>query len=628
MSAILAVFNRQGAPVEAQQVQAMLAATSHRALDGQHSWDSNQIILAHQHFWITPEEVGEKQPLVDEGGIAISSDARLDNRSDLIAALQLDEAIGSSLSDATLLLRAYRQWGVKCVEHLLGDFAFAIWDGSKRHLFIARDPLGTRGLYYYLDREYCLVASEIKSLLAHPSVPRRLNESRVAEYLANLWHNHEETFYQDIFSCPPAHCLLVSAGGVRKWRYWEIDLEARIRYRSDEEYAEHFLVLLKEAVRCRLRTTGKVGISLSGGLDSTTIAALAATFLSSEGGRGREGGLRGQLKSFSYVFDELSSCDERAFIQPVVERYQLDATYMTADDQWTLRSPWPVMADFVISDAYIWLPLMVMKEARQAGCRVLLNGHFGDALFAGSKYWSAALLSELRLRRLFKIFVRYRFSSGFYRDITNHALLPLIPPCLKQAYRSWRSVPDAYAARLHADFIKRTHLQEGRHSNQSSRQLSTSRQWKRYRSLMEGGWDQGVSVIQEMAHQHHLELATPFWDRRLVEYVCALPADQLGHPPWTKWLLRKAISDWLPDSVCWRPQKTTFYSLFKKGLADREYLTLKKTLTNPQIVERRFVRADWLQRELEVAPNWSDTGFALWSALSLELWLRRYWSNE
>lgn len=633
MSAILAVFNRNGAPVDPQEVAAMLATTPHHAQDGQACFYAGCIALAHQHFWITPEEVGEEQPLVDNNQnnqnnqgnqIAITCDARLDNREALITKLRLEPTFAQSLSDATLLLQAYRRWGVKCVEHLLGDFSFALWDSAKRHLFVARDALGARGLVYYLDREDCLIASQIKPLLAHPAVPRRLNEGKVADYLAGLWYNQEETFYQDLFYCPPGHCLLVSAEKVYQWRYWDINPDKSIRYRQKGEDAEHFLELLKEAVRCRLRTIGSVGISLSGGLDSTSIAALAAPLLAQQ--IGSDAG-RDKLLSFSYVFDKLTSCDERLWIQPLVTRYGLESSYILADEKWTLcnHKEWPISPEFIMSDAYIWLPLSVMEAAQQAGCRVLLNGHFGDVLFAGAQFWAAELLAEFNWRSLLQIVKNHRASLNLRRDFLDNGLRQLIPSRLKEAYRLLRPIPFAHPG-IHPNLVERTELQKRLRQQQGGKKFSALGQWVRYRGLTASAWSQGISAARELYHQYGLEPAMPFWDRRLIEYIMALPANQLGQPYRTKRLLREAMSDRLPELVRERVGKTSFDPLLKKGLFFKENAIVRSLLTDPQVVERRFIQAKWLQGELEKSQK-SDNAYALWLTLSLELWLRQYWNS-
>ena len=281
MSGILAVFNRDGQPLEPVEVDGLIDACPERAVDGQAVWVDGSIALGHQHFWVAPEDRAERQPLVDPvSERVISADVRLDNRAELFGSLGLAPESTRGLSDTVLVLRAYRKWGVACVERLLGDFVFAIWDGAAQGLFVARDALGSRSVCYYLDARYLVAASEIAQILAHRAVHVHLNERKVADHLAFLFDDHEQTFYKNVYYLPPAHCLWVSAGTSRRWRYWELAPKPLLNYRRDEEYAEHFLALLRAAVRCRMRSSAPIGLSLSGGLDSTLLAALASEGLS------------------------------------------------------------------------------------------------------------------------------------------------------------------------------------------------------------------------------------------------------------------------------------------------------------------------------------------------------------
>jgi asparagine synthase (glutamine-hydrolysing) len=624
MSTIVAVFCRNGAPVIPETVEAMLVAGQGRAIDGMDQWIQGSVAMGHQHFWITPEEVGERQPLVADGGnYAIVCSARLDNRHYLITTLDLHSTDSRSVSDASLILQAYRRWGTATVDHLLGDYTFVIWDAQQQHLFIARDALGSREVCYYLDRHTLLVASEPGQILAHPAVQRRLNEGRVAEYLAYVWDNHEETFYQGINFCPPAHCLLVTPESLRQWRHWDIDPKVEIHYRDDREYAEHFHSLLTEAVRCRLRTVGPVGISLSGGLDSATIAALAATLLPECLPQ------QAHLKSFSYVFAELFSCDESRYIKPLVERYGIDAAYILSDDKWPLKNypGWPSYRDNPAQDNMVLLTIAVLRAASTAGCRLLLTGLFGDHLFSGGDFWAADMI---RHHRWSQLLVEIRSNKGtavnWQQEILLNGFRPLAPAWLKRAYLHLRPISiEARHPGLQPSFAARTHLQERSLWNDRLKQYPAPGQWPRYRVLTDHGMSQGNALIRQLASQFGIDYAHPFFDRRLVEFIMAIPAYQLDRPRRKKWLLRNTMADFLPEVVSERVGKTSLNPLSEKGLLHEEQDIVRKIFDDPQIVKRGFVRGDWLRQELDAGRNWLRNGHLLWLSLSLEIWLDRYW---
>ena len=623
MSGLVAVFNRTGAPVDPAVIQAMLAASPHRAIDGQDCWISGPVALAHQHFWVTPEEVGEKQPLVADHGaggtLAVTFDGRLDNRQELLRALKL-VAPEQQWSDVALVLQSYQRWGEGCAERLLGDFAFALWDGFANSLLLARDSLGARELHFYLSEDWLVAASEIGQVLAHPIVSRRLNEAKVAEYLAGVWLSPGETFYSNVRSCPPGHVMKLTANLVQHRQYWSLNPEMRLRYRDDLDYAAHFRALFTDAVGCRLRTTARVGISLSGGMDSTSVAAVASPLLA-----GTPAG-QTRLKSFSYVFDELSSCDEREYIQPVVKRCGLDPTWLVADHLWTLQdvSSWPSSPAAPTGDAYARLPLAVMQAARDSGCRLLLNGQFGDALFSSGRYWAINMLRDMRLRPMFAVMTQSNGSFNWRRDLVAGGLAPLASEGMATVYRRRRRgnrIPQSIDACLAA----RTNLEDRLQPNTGTPSGVSRDRRSRYRGLTGEGWSQGIALAREFGHRHQVEFAMPWWDRRLVEFIMAVPADQLGRPGRTRWVQRNAMTGLLPEIVRQRSAKTSFRALLQRGLLDREHTTVTQLLSDPQIVQRGFVEQLWLNAELAAGDGWTSEGYLLWQALSLELWLQRFW---
>lgn len=620
MSDILVVFNRGGEPVEPSVVQNMLEANPHQTYDGVKVWIEGSIALAHQHFWITPEELDEEQPVADvTGRFMITADARIDNRQELSAALKVEAGRSRRLSDATLILLAYQTWGVECPRYLLGDFAFAIWDASQQQFFVARDALGGRNIFYYLDQKHLLVASAISQFLAHPVVEPRINEGKVAEYLEGLWVNQEESFYEDIFYLPPAHAMLVSASSMRRWRYWDIDPDTQLRYKHDQDYTEHFLELFTEAVRCRLRTAYPVGIALSGGLDSTAVAAVAARVLPQTVPH------QTHLKSFSYVFDELVSCDERAFVQPLIDQYNIDATYISGDDKWPLRDlpSWPMTRDFINHDPYSWLPVALMEAASHSGCRLILSGIFGDQLFLGGQYWATEMIRQRRLRPLMHTLWSSRSRFRLLGYVLRYNLHPLIPKAPKRILSGVRR-SEWHNPGLHPQLIERTCLRQRRLAGRPRTGWRAER-WARYRSLTKSIEPQGLAVAKQQFGRYGLQRTDPFFDRRLVEYFMAVPADQLGLPGWNKVLLRRAMIGLVPEPVGKRRDKTSFVPLLEKGLLFHERNEVETLFNDPQIVRRQFVKPDWLRQELDAGGKWSENGYFLWLFLSLELWLNRYW---
>lgn len=620
MSSLIAIFDRRGEPAGREPLAAMLAVRPERGPDGSTIHADGPLALGFQKFSLLPEERLERQPLVMDD-VWLAADCRLDNRGELAGQLGLDALQAAAASDALLILLAYRRWGDECPARLLGDFAFIIWDKPRQRLFAARDPLGARGLVYYIDRGLCLMASEVGQLLAHPAVRPRLNDNRVAAFLANVWDRPEESFYHDISYLSPAHSLAVTADAVTRQAYWELR-PLTIRYRDEREYGDHYRELVTGAVRDRLRVNGPVGLSLSGGLDSSTLAALTARLLP-------ETGLQRRLKSFSYAFDELASCDERVFIRPVVDRYDIDATYVPGDELWTFRdmAEWPATPDYIMADPYIRLPLAAMAAASRAGVRLLMGGYFGDVLMTGQHYWALDMLRGGK----FGLLARTMGDNprGFYwrQSLVEYGLRRFIPPGLARRYRQVRPRRAVVAVPgIHDDLIARTDLLERLSPPTPPAALGAPGLWQRAQAMMGSAFSQGFPTTRYLYNRHGLELALPYYDRRLIEYVLAIPAYILGRPGGERRLHREAMRDLLPDEVRLRARPTSFLPLMMKGLNDRERETKRAIMTGAQVVERGYIRADWWAAQVEREYDLSADSYALWLGLSLELWLRRFWT--
>ena len=279
MSGIAGILNLNGAPVDPHQLRKMADAMAYRSRDGQKIWHDGSIGLVHCHFWTTPEEVGEEQPVGSlDGRHWITADARIDNRDELIPLLTAKGHLTKKIpTDAEVTLAAYQCWGEHCARHLVGDFAIAIWDAPARRLFMARDVIGLRQLYYALVDGVLYFGTAIGAVVA--ALPRApsLNRRVIEDYLRGRYSSWIcQTVYEEILRLPPAHSLIAKGNGLSAPRlYYVFGSQPPPDCKTDQEWMEAFRALLDEAVRSRLRSNMPVGILVSGGLDSSAIACVA-----------------------------------------------------------------------------------------------------------------------------------------------------------------------------------------------------------------------------------------------------------------------------------------------------------------------------------------------------------------
>ncbi|MBV1767746.1 MAG: hypothetical protein KUA29_05530, partial [Methanobacterium sp.] len=274
MSAITGIFYRKGKKVDPQLMERMNDKLSHRGVDGSHIWVEDNVGLGHQMLHTTPESLHEELPFIEDD-LVITADARIDNREELADELGIDEV--ETVSDSYFILKAYDMWGEDCPDKLLGDFAFAIWDKKKEILFCARDHMGVKPFYYYVDEEMFVFGTEIKALFEVEGVPREKDEKRIAlALMVDDFQERERTFYKEIKSFKAAHYMAMTKDSSKFKRYWKLNPDLEIRMDSDEEYMQEFLKICTEAVKCRLRSPDrKIGVMLSGGLDSSSVTRTA-----------------------------------------------------------------------------------------------------------------------------------------------------------------------------------------------------------------------------------------------------------------------------------------------------------------------------------------------------------------
>ena len=627
MSGICCLVDFSGTPADEIALRAMAESVAHRGPDGLRCRLMGRAALGHLALDTTPEAVRERQPVGDsDAAVYLVADARLDNRKELLTAL------GTSITedpptDAELIMAAYLRWGIHCPEHLLGDFAFAIWDAREGRLLCARDPAGVKPLHYSRQGDLLLVASEAQQILRHPAVPRRLDRLTVGEFLVDAVRDSDRTFFREILCLMPAHRLVATRGAVRLEAYWDVDPDRETVYRRDEEYAEHFRELLRRAVFDRMRVPDSaIGISMSGGLDSTSVAALARRPPSGVGAP--------RLLAVSFVFDQLERCDERIYIQAMADELGIEVEYIDAERFWILGDP-------VAYEPQLESPLLNWDGAyrhafgllRRGGARVMLNGQGGDVVARSTprSYLDRWRRGD-RVRVLLEI-ARYAWT--------------LRGPKLAEAVRRhlYRPVAARVRARrqVAAEGLTESEVQASDWMNPEffcriRSVLRPKRVWapypfrgsarqKHYEDLHLLATDgQGVSWMDRCSSRYGFEARYPFLDLRLIEFVLSIPPEQLFRPGSHKSLIRRAMTGILPDVVRDRPDKSSLEAFLHWSLRKKETRRIRRLLDSPHVAAMGFVDEGRLVAAYERfrAGDWTGPVSPLWRCIQLEIWLRKY----
>ncbi|MEM7590112.1 MAG: lasso peptide isopeptide bond-forming cyclase [Cyanobacteria bacterium P01_A01_bin.83] len=627
MSAIAGINYLNQQPIEREKLARMVDILKHRGGDGGNIWHQGSIGFGHQMLWTTPESLREKLPAA-KGKLAITADARLDNREELIPALGLAAYPTEEISDSDLILAAYEKWGELCSERLLGDFAFAIWDGRNHSLFCARDYFGVRPFYYYYHPgKLFTFASEIKSLLCLGEVPRRLNEVRIGDYLEVMLEDKAITFYQDILRLPPAHSLTVSLTGIKLREYWSLDPKYELKLNSDREYAEAYLEVFTKAVRCRLRSAFPIGSALSGGLDSSSIVCIAREHLQQP------------LKTFSGIFESVPESDERPFINAVVEQGGVEPHYVKVDRISPLVDIEKVLwhQDEPFFAPNLFLNWGMYRSVKQQGVRIFLDGFVGDStVFHGTEYLLdlARSWQWLNLAKQVKSLARvhdYDYSAKklmryYLWDCT---IQPKVPDHIMKLWYKLKNQKPPESNRLqlskhvNSSFAKQIDLIARINSFQPDDSLFSAREYH-HQYITTGEITFGLEVANKLASAFSLESRFPFTDRRLAEFCLAVPPQQKLHNGLTRVIVRRALINHLPKKVSERSDKGDLSHNFTRGLLNFEKERLEEFLLhNPQIIAK-YTDISFLsqvyQRYLD--DNSVKNVRPIWLAVTLGLWLR------
>jgi asparagine synthase (glutamine-hydrolysing) len=543
MSGIVGIFERKGARAERALIHALTHSLAFRGPDGREVWTDGPTGFGHTMLRTTRESLMERQPANLEGKFWITADVRLDCRDELLKELEGEaQKIERTAPDSELILHAYAAWGEDCVRHLRGDFAFAIWDAHRQILFCARDHFGVKPFYYAETPDFFLFSNTLNCVRLDPRVSDELNEAALADFLLfGLNCDTATTTFRAIRRLPPAHCLTVSADELRIERYWTAPTDGRIRYRHSDDYVEHFQILLQAAVADRMRTD-RVGILLSGGLDSGAIAATARE-LSPKTTDPRN------LRGYTVVYESLIPDHDGSHARATAEFLGIPIQCIPFDDlrlfdRWDdPERAWPEPVDDPLLAG-----LFDQFGAIAKDCRVVLSGDGSDNLmhFQMLPYTKDLLRRHQWHRAIFEFQMYVRMRPSFVPGIRRRIKGLFAHDASEGTFPRW----------LAPDFVRRMKLTERwKEGNKLSTLLSHPTLPAGHASLGIPQWAHLFEHEDPGVTHCHVEVRNPFLDLRIVEYLLALPPF-----PWffEKMLLRQAMVGRLPETVRLRP-KTPLY---------------------------------------------------------------------
>ncbi len=557
MSGIVGILHLDGSPVERRLLQRLTDFQFFRGPDAKQIWLEGNIGFGHTLLRTTDESVHEVQPFTLGDGVWIVADARVDAQQELIEALQAkDQCISAGttpgITDAELILRAYQTWGEDCVEHLIGDFAFGIWDGPRKRLFCARDQMGVKCFYYTHVGSRVIFSNSLECIRLHPSVSNRLNDLAIADFLTcerNL--NQATTSFADIQRLLPAHKAVWSSCESRQSQYWAGPIDEPIFYKRADDYTDRFMELTKQAISDRLRTR-HVGILMSGGIDSTTMAAVTCEL-------SRERSLNLDLRAFTTVTS--SGPDEGFYAGLVAEQIGIPIEYRDGEEDW-IHPNWEGAHFHTAEPANSTAVLPIHPTSwDQIGThsRVFLQGEGPDnALSAEWKPYVSYLLNHHRYGRLFSDTCSYlashkripfwgKISGAFHKNRSQTHAGPSFPEWINKDLESRFSLQDRWKTDYHRPPPNIHPI----------RPFNYSVVYNHIENL------ELFRLYDAEGTQAPVEVRFPFMDLRLLRFFLMVPPIPWAH---SKYLLRRAMKGKLPTAVLRRPKETTFTSLIMEQI--------------------------------------------------------------
>jgi asparagine synthase (glutamine-hydrolysing) len=606
MSAIFGIVRLDSDRASVRELERMGNALAHRGPDGRAQVVAGPAGVGHCLLRVNQEDRFEAQPLYDRAAdTTLVADVRLDNREELSKAFGIAAADLREMPDSFLVMRAYREWGEDCTAHLLGDFAFAIWDGRSKKLLLGRDHMGQRYIHYHHGKGFFAFATELKALWALPDVPQTLCEIEIGKYLLlDPRRSEGATFFKDIWGVPSGSTIAIDLNGARSLRrYWEPRAGSEHIDRDETYYIETYRRIFAEAVECRIRRLiAPPALCLSAGYDSAAIAGLCGPILTASGRKlitvssvmpeGYRGPLPCARRWVELCRRDMHHLDVRYFVR------HGETLFTNVEKACLMADGVPRVEQYVIDGLF--------RDAAQAGARLIMDGLGGDQTL--NQRGGGALAHFLRTGQ----FRRFMSEFGPHLRMSGHSLWqalrrdvagPFLPRWMGRAARAarrgftplWSSAPIApgFASAL----VKTGAINEaeilGRYwfdSDLSTRTQQVLRNWV----ASSGRNDANAAAA------HGLDITRPLMDKRAVEFGLAIPEDLYVKNGRNRYLACRALADMYPPEFQARLRNQASLEPDSAGMLkdSRSRLTIELARLSDNARLRNYIDFDKLQKML------------------------------
>jgi asparagine synthase (glutamine-hydrolysing) len=605
--------------VDEHILRAMCQVIAHRGPDDDGFYTDEHAGLGMRRLSIIDLVTGHQPVSNEDGTIWLVFNGEIYNYLTLHADLEEKGHSFTTKSDTEVIVHAYEEYGVRCAEMFNGMFAFALWDKPRRRLFVARDHLGIKPLYYWFGNGKLVFGSELKCLVTHPSTPRQIDLVALDQFLTLEYIPTPRTIFQGVHKLPPGHRLILEGNELKVEQYWDIPFKEISQ--DEASCAEQLEELIDDAVRMQLMSDVPLGAFLSGGLDSSTVVAAMSKSSNTP------------VKTFSIGFDD-ATYNELPYARAIATRYQTDhyeetlAPDIAETAQRLVRHLDEPFGDFSI------FPTFLVSEVARRSVKVVLSGDGGDEIFGG--YDTYVAQSWDRYYRHLPAAIRQEFMPSLMARVpprpakkglinkTKRFIEGASLPTVLQHTRWMMFMSEADKAVLYSPELRiplngdsSYAVMEGYFKRAATANPLTQQQYVDIKTYLV---DDILTKVDRMSMAVSLEARVPLLDFRIVEFAVNLPPQMKLYRGETKRILRKAMARRLPQMVLNKP-KQGFSIPLKNWLRGPLKPMLTDLLAADQIRQRGYFDADtvqkWITEHLDGSANHSHR---LWALMVLELW--------
>ncbi|MCM8782060.1 MAG: asparagine synthase (glutamine-hydrolyzing) [Candidatus Omnitrophica bacterium] len=619
-------------------IRKMCAMLAHRGPDDEGIYvketrnprSETRIGLGHRRLSIIDLSSAGHQPMSNENGtIWFVMNGEIYNFLELKEILEKHGHLFKSRSDPEVLIHLYEEKGIDCLGALRGPFAFALWDEKRQILFLARDRIGKKPLYYFFQDTTLIFGSEIKAILQDPIVSVEVNRPAITNYLSYGYIPTPQTMFKNIMKLPPAHFMVYKNGNIKIQKYWELDFSKKVKL-SEEEYSRRLLESIEEATKIRLVSDVPIGALLSGGIDSSTVVYMMSKINS------------GSVKTFSIGFDE-KAYSELRYARLIANQFGTEHhEYIVTPDAIELlpKLVWHYNEPYADSSA---LPSYYVAKMTRQKVRVALNGDGGDEDFGGYERWMAARYAEFIgntplpfKKRLIKYIAEKIPESSEFKDFKTRLrrfLLIALKPYRERHYNWVTIFRDYEKDDLFSDEFKKELLGNRNSFSYLNNAFESFNSYDIVDAVMFA--DIKTNLLDDLLVKmdiatmaNSLEGRSPFLDYRLMEFCAAMPSNMKVRGLKLKYIIKKALRGKLPKEILSRGKMGFGVPLdkwFRKELKDYSY----DILMSDRCIKRGHFKKDKIKSLLdEHIEGKVNNGAKIWSLLNLELWYRIFIDGE